>query len=124
MAQDEKTLPEPDAEARMNRLVDSLELVSARMFDTMIRTQQLASSTTPEMRGLFDNWVRCLEGEILARAAEKPELDIGALAKETGLAPTSVLSLLLALARQGKLDITHVKTTPGDGKNRERCDCM
>ena len=53
---DIKTLEQQD----MKMLVHSLELVSARIFDSVITLSQLASSNTPEMNALFEQWVSCL----------------------------------------------------------------
>ena len=47
---DSKTLEQQD----MKMLVHSLELVSARIFESVITLNQLASSNTPEMNTLFE----------------------------------------------------------------------
>ena len=54
----------------MKQLVKSLELVSARVLDSVVRASQLASAATPEMQALFAEWVGCLGGE-LTRAVEE-----------------------------------------------------
>ncbi len=63
---DSKTLEQQD----MKMLVHSLELVSARIFESVITLNQTACSNTPEMHALFDQWVSFLGEEVL-RAAEE-----------------------------------------------------
>ena len=48
----------------MKQLVKSLELVSARVLDSVVRASQLASAATPEMQALFAEWVGCLGGDV------------------------------------------------------------
>lgn len=108
----------------IEKLVESLELISARLLEVATANNQIATSQTPEMRGLFDRWLECLSGEILRAVETEREIDIAAFAKELGLSVSSALSLLLSLERRGAIDITSVTAAPGNGKNREICDCL
>ena len=108
----------------MNQLVHSLELVSARVFDSVIKLNQTATSNTPEMQLLFGQWLDMVGGEIARGAAENGKIDVEETAKNIGVTPATVISLALALHRQGKLKITELKTEAGPGKNTEACGCM
>lgn len=105
-------------------LVHSLELVSARILDSIITTSQLASANTPEMQNLFAQWLSIIGGEVLSVAGEEGIIDPKAVAEQIGVTPETVLSLCLTLHRQGKLKITGLEVAKGDGRNSDICDCL
>jgi hypothetical protein len=117
---------EAKREERMERLAESLELVTARMIETAVVNSQLASSMSPEIRNLFDSWIKCMSGEI--KRALDGGADSGAslleISDATGLSRESVLSLLVALDRSGDITITRVSASTGEGKNRDICGCL
>lgn len=115
---------EKHSEERFKKLVESLELVTARMLEMTTATNQLASSTTPELRQLFDKWITSISEEICRVACADTTLDIGTLATQLGLSRASALSLLLTLDRRGMLAIRTVTVEKGSGKNTDICDCM
>ncbi len=109
---------------RTEKLVDSLELVTARLLEMVVTNNQLASAQTPEMRRLFDNWIKLMSGEILRITGEDETVDVKKIAAQIGLAPSTVTGLLVALERQGAIEITHIRTEKGPGKNQDLCDCL
>lgn len=111
-------------EARFEKLASSLELVTARMIETAVVNSRLASSQTPQMREMFDAWIKCMSTEVAGFFREGGEVSLGAVSEATGLSRESVMTLLTALDRQGELEITHVKASPGNGKNSDICDCL
>jgi len=117
---DIKTLEQQD----MKMLVHSLELVSARIFDSVITLSQLASSNTPEMNALFEQWVSCLGEELISEAEEKGKLDPEEISKRIGVSASTVISLALALHRQGKLKIKSREVEQGNNVNSEICGCL
>lgn len=117
---DSKTLEQQD----MKMLVHSLELVSARIFESVITLSQTASSNTPEMQALFSQWVSCLGEEIMAAAEETGKLDPEELSKRIGVSCSTIISLALSLHRQGKIKISALEVGPGSGVNTEICDCL
>ena len=112
------------AQQDMNQLVHSLELVSARVFDSVIKLNQTATSNTPEMQLLFEQWLDLIGGEIASRAAEDGKIDPQELSEAIGVTPATILSLALTLHRQGNIKITEIKTEKGPGKNTEACGCL
>lgn len=112
------------AQQDMNQLVHSLELVSARVFDSVIKLNQTATSSTPEMQLLFEQWLDLIGGEIARKAVEDGKIDPQELSKTIGVTPATILSLALTLHRQGKIKITEIKTEKGSGKNTEACGCL
>lgn len=115
-----KNLKEQD----LRELIRSLELVSARVLDSIVSAGQLAAIATPEMHGLFSQWVAMISGEFLAVSGDDGAIDPAAAAGRIGITPETVLSLALALHRQGKIKITGLTVEPGDGKNRDICGCV
>ena len=108
----------------MRQLVKSLELVSARVLDSVVRASQLASSATPEMQALFTEWVSCLGGELTRAVEEKGAINPDELAKTIGVTPATVISLALALHREGAIKITEIRAEPSNGENTEICGCL
>ena len=110
--------------ARTERLLNSLELVSARMMETVVVNSQLASLQTPEMRKLFDTWLDCMSDEIARFFEEGGEVNLSDISNTTGLSRESALSLLVALDRRGGIMIRSVTGEKGSGKNSDICGCM
>ncbi len=109
---------------RSTQLVNSLELITARLLEMVVTNNQLASANTPEMRRLFDSWVKLMSGEILRITEEEATVDVKKIASQIGLTPSTVVGLLMTLERQGAIEITHIRTTKGPGKNQDLCDCL
>lgn len=114
----------PPEEQNLKELVQSLELVSARVLESVVLAGQLAGSSTPEMRVMFDQWLELLGGEVSRAAAEAGEIKPDELAAKIGVQPSTIISLALALQRQGKLNITSIKAEPCNEGNREICGCL
>lgn len=111
-------------EQNQAEFIRSLELVSARIFDSIITTSQLASGDTPEMRGLFQQWTEMLGEELFRIAGDSGRIDPVAAAGQIGVSPETVLSLALTLHRRGKIKITALSAEPGDGRNKDICGCL
>jgi len=111
-------------EQDLKALARSLELVSARVFESVVRTNQLASSTTPEMQNLFEQWLTIIARELLRIVGEEGKIDPEAVAEQIGITPESVLGLALTLQRQGQIKIKSVEVESGDGRNTDICGCM
>ncbi|MDO4952773.1 MAG: hypothetical protein Q4E34_02975 [Synergistaceae bacterium] len=104
-------------------LVKSLELVSARLIECITKASQTACSATPETQQLFNQWLE-LVGDRIIDAAENGIVKPGELALEIGVTPDTVISLATALHRQGKLRITSLGVSSGDGSNHDICGCL
>lgn len=105
-------------------LANSIEITSARLFEAVLRSNQLAASANPELNALFEEWLSCLEGEVLASADPRAEINIASEAKRIGLSPYAYLSLVTTLQRRGKLTVTDLKITRGEPDGGELCDCL
>lgn len=111
-------------EQNLRELVHSLELVSARVFDSITTAGQLAAASTPEMRSLFSLWIEMIGGELLRTTGNEGAIDPVSAANQIGITEDTVISMALALHRQGKIKITGLIVEPGDGINKDICACM
>ncbi len=108
----------------MTDLIRSLELISARVFQSLLTLSQTASSTTPEMQKLFQEWINCLGDEIEREVSEKGEIDPEIVAKKIGVDQATIISLALTLHRQGHIKIKSIWAESCDLPNSEICDCL
>jgi hypothetical protein len=94
------------------------------MLEMTVANNQMATSQTPELRRLFDSWIKCVSDELLRMAKEDATLDIGKISRDMGISTSSAISLVAYLERRGALTVTHVVTAEGDGRNKDICDCL
>jgi hypothetical protein len=80
-----------------------------QMTGTVIEIGRLAGFASPELRGLFEEWVKALEGEVIEFLKEKGSCPPVDLAGQLKLTEESILFLIGKLVREGKLKITGVK---------------
>jgi DNA-binding CsgD family transcriptional regulator len=79
-----------------------------QMTGTVIEIGRLAGFASPELRGLFEEWIKALEGEILEFLKEKGSCPPADLAAQLKLSEESVFFLIGKLVREGKLKINKV----------------
>jgi DNA-binding CsgD family transcriptional regulator len=79
-----------------------------QMTGTVIEFGRLAGFASPELRGLFEEWIKALEGEILEFLKEKGSCPPADLAAQLKLSEESVFFLIGKLVREGKLKINKV----------------
>jgi hypothetical protein len=80
------------------------------MMDTIGRSSDLATFATPEVRGLFEEWVTQIEEEILQAVQKADGADPAQLSQQFKLSEDSIHYFLSRLARQGKIHLKAEKT--------------
>ena len=80
-----------------------------QMTGAVIEIGKMASFATPEIRGLFEEWAKAVEGEILEFLKEQKTSTPAKIAAKLKITEESVLFLIGKLAREGKLKITGVQ---------------
>jgi DNA-binding Lrp family transcriptional regulator len=80
-----------------------------QMTGAVIEIGKMASFATPEIRRLFEEWAKAVEGEILEFLKEQKSSAPAEIAAKLKITEESVLFLVGKLAREGKLKITGVK---------------
>ena len=69
----------------------------------------MASFATPELRGLFEEWVKAVEEEILGFLKEKGSNGPSEIATKLKLSEKSVIFLVAKMAREKKIMITAIE---------------
>jgi hypothetical protein len=80
-----------------------------QMTGTVIEIGRLAGFASPELRGLFEEWVKALEIELIDFLQGKGSCPPADLVVQLKLSEESILFLIGKLVREGKLKITGVK---------------
>ncbi|MGI6253685.1 MAG: hypothetical protein ACOYJV_09640 [Aminivibrio sp.] len=108
----------------IKNLMDSEVLVTSRLIEAITKTSQLAAGTSPEIAELFSQWLSLVGGEVKRMAQPGKEISIEETAKNIGITPVSLLSILLFLQRRGEITLESVKISKGTGLNEDICDCL
>ena len=72
-------------------------------------TPAATGSAPPEVRTLFEDWTRRIEGEMLAALKAGGPLDLANLAAALGIGPEAALHLLGKLVREGKATVGSIR---------------
>lgn len=105
-------------------LMDAERLLTARLVDSVLRTNQMASLATPEMHDMFHQWLALIGEQVLRGVSEKGGCDIPVFAKEIGISETTLFSLLAYLHRSGRIRVGSVSFLPPEGQGHEACSCL
>ena len=79
-----------------------------QMTGTVVEIGRLAGFASPELRGLFEEWIKALEAEIIEILKEKGSCPPADLAAQLKLSEESILFLIGKLVKEEKLKITGV----------------
>lgn len=79
--------------------------MSKEVLTAISHSFELATYSTPELRGLFNDWVREIEREVLEFLKDKDKVDPVEVEKQFRLDRESVIFLLSKLAREEKINI-------------------
>ncbi|MCL2767888.1 MAG: hypothetical protein FWE49_04110 [Synergistaceae bacterium] len=107
----------------LKEVLETEKLITARLVDSVVRSVQLASSITPEMQELYEQWVSIIASQIM-REVPDCEIDIPAIAEKIGVKESSLLSLISYMQRKGSIYVQKVTFSKGNSVNEEICDCL
>ena len=79
--------------------------MSKEVLSAISHTYELATYSTPELRGLFNDWLGEIEQEALDFLKGRNEVDPNEVAQRLKLKRDSVIFILSKLAREGKVDM-------------------
>ncbi|MBI2115483.1 MAG: hypothetical protein HYT85_10420 [candidate division NC10 bacterium] len=85
------------------------------MMTSVAKSAELAAYATPEARGLFEEWARSVEEEVLALLKKRGRVDLPELAHELKISTESALYFLGKLVREGKATISGIQATEVGG---------
>lgn len=109
---------------KLSETLDSERLVTARLVDSVLRTSQIASISTPEMQDMFNQWLTLVGEQFLGQIQESGECDLPAMAQSIGVSESTLLSLLVFMHRSGRISIGKIGFSSGSGRNGEACGCL
>ena len=82
--------------------------MSQQMAGAITESASMASFATPEVRGLFEEWARAVEEEIVAFLKEKGASEPPEIAVRLKISEESALYFIGKMAREKKLRVTGV----------------
>ncbi|MGQ9655990.1 MAG: hypothetical protein ACUVXD_18195 [Thermodesulfobacteriota bacterium] len=77
-----------------------------QMTQAVERASEMAAYATPELRDLFEDWLRQVEEEILAFVSEQGKVNALEIAERLKISEQSAVFLLSKLAREGKIHMS------------------
>ncbi len=80
-----------------------------QMAGAVSESASMASFATPELRGLFEEWVKTVEEEILGFLKEKGSTEPSGIATKLKISEESVLFLIGKMAKEKKIKITGIR---------------
>lgn len=84
--------------------------MSKEVLSAVSQSFELATYSTPELRGLFNDWVGAIEREILDFIRDKGKVDPDEIAAHFRLERGSVIFMLGKLAREEKIKMQASET--------------
>ncbi len=76
-----------------------------KMVSNISRSNELATFATPEIRGLFEEWVEQLDNEVLDFVKQTKSTNPEELAAHLNISKDSAIYLLSRLAQQGTISV-------------------
>lgn len=77
--------------------------MSKEVLSAVSHSYELATYSTPELRGLFSDWVQAIEGEIIDFLRNRAQVDPAEVAEHFRLTQESAIFVLGKMAREGKI---------------------
>ena len=77
--------------------------MSKEVLSSISHSYELATYSTPELRGLFNDWLGEIENEVLEFLKKKDKVDSNEVSRHLRLKQESVIFILSKLAREGKI---------------------
>jgi len=84
--------------------------MSKEVLSAVSQSYELATYSTPELRGLFNDWVGAIEREILGYIKEKRKVNPDEIAEHFRLERGSIIFMLGKLARENKIKMQASET--------------
>lgn len=79
--------------------------MSKEVLSAISHSYELASYSTPELRGLFNDWLSEIEQELLDFLKERERTNYDEVSRHFRLKRESVIFIMSKLAREGKINM-------------------
>ena len=83
--------------------------LAQKVTGSVAETSTLATYATPEVRGLFEEWAKAVEEEILAFLKEKGKATPSDIGAKLNISEESTLFFIGKMAREGKLSLGEIR---------------
>ena len=83
--------------------------MSQKMAGAITESASMASFATPEVRGLFEEWAKAVEEEIIGLLKDKESVEPSEIAAKLNISEESALFFIGKMAREKKIKITGIK---------------
>jgi|MudIll2142460700_1097286.scaffolds.fasta_scaffold245450_2 hypothetical protein len=93
----------------MAPMMEKCMQMGEQMAGAVTESASMASFATPEVRGLFEEWARAVEEEILGLLKDKGTIEPSEIAAKLKISEESVLFFIGKMAREKKIKITGIK---------------
>ncbi len=80
-----------------------------QMAGAVSESASMASFATPELRGLFEEWMKAVEEEILGFLKEKGSSEPSGIAAKLKISEESVIFLIGKMAKEKKIKMTGIR---------------
>lgn len=77
--------------------------MSKEVLSAVSQSYELATYSTPELRGLFNEWLSAIEREIIDYLKDRSTVDPADVAEQVRITAESAIFILGKLAREGKI---------------------
>jgi len=88
--------------------------MSKEVLSAVSHSYEMATYSTPELRGLFNDWILAIEEEVLDFLKKRDEVDTDEVAAEFRMTRESAIFILGKLAREEKIKMQ------ATGKERQK----
>ncbi len=83
--------------------------MAQRVTGSVAETATMAAYATPEVRGLFEEWAKAVEEEILAFLKEKGKALPADISAKLNISEESALFFIVKMAREGKIVLGEIR---------------
>jgi len=83
--------------------------MAQKVTGSVAETSTMAAYATPEVRGLFEEWAKAVEEEILAFLKEKEKATPADISAKLNISEESVLFFIGKMAREGKISLGEIR---------------
>jgi len=83
--------------------------MAQKVTGSVAETSTMAAYATPEVRGLFEEWAKAVEEEILAFLKEKGKATPADISAKLNISEESALFFIGKMAREGKIALGEIR---------------
>ena len=83
--------------------------MAQKVTGSVAETSTMATYATPEVRGLFEEWAKAVEEEILAFLKEKGKANPSDISAKLNISEESALFFIGKMAREGKIVLGEIR---------------